>query len=435
MRILWQKKIQERKVAMNPKIKQRIEQIRQGEVPEGYKKTKAGIMPEDWELSRLNKQFIRQTRKNTEGNTNVLTISAQHGLISQEIFFSKSVAGENKENYYLLHRGDFAYNKSYSNGYPYGTIKTLSLYEKGIVSPLYICFSKTKENKCPEFYTHYFEAGMLNHEIQTFAQEGARNHGLLNIAIEDFFNAIIAKPPLPEQQKIADILTTQDKVIELKEQLLAQKQQQKKYLMQQLLTGKKRLPGFNGEWKKEHLGKLFSERKETNCQNLEMLAITGNQGIIPRAQLDLKDNSSDDKSKYLKVCIGDIGYNTMRMWQGVSAYSNYEGIVSPAYTILKPCSNINAKYFSYLFKMPKTISLFYRFSQGLVDDTRNLKYENFKKIRVSYPVDKEEQTAIANVLSTADREIDLLRQNIEAEKQKKKALMQLLLTGIVRVTV
>ena len=100
MRILWQKKIQERKVAMNPKIKQRIEQIRQGEVPEGYKKTKAGIMPEDWELSRLNKQFIRQTRKNTEGNTNVLTISAQHGLISQEIFFSKSVAGENKENYY-----------------------------------------------------------------------------------------------------------------------------------------------------------------------------------------------------------------------------------------------------------------------------------------------------------------------------------------------
>ena len=85
--------------------------------------------------------------------------------------------------------------------------------------------------------------------------------------------------------------------------------------------------------------------------------------------------------------------------------------------------------------MPKTISLFYRFSQGLVDDTRNLKYENFKKIRISYPIDKEEQTAIANVLSTADREIDLLRQNIEAEKQKKKALMQLLLTGIVRVTV
>ena len=124
----------------------------------------------------------------------------------------------------------------------------------------------------------------------------------------------------------------------------------------------------------------------------------------------------------------------MRMWQGVSAYSHYEGIVSPAYTILKPVADIDAKYFSYLFKLPETVFLFYRFSQGLVDDTRNLKYENFKKITVRYPSDRREQTAIAKVLSTADREIDLLRQDIDQEKQKKKALMQLLLTGIVRVT-
>lgn len=240
-------------------------------------------------------------------------------------------------------------------------------------------------------------------------------------------------PPIAEQQKIAAILTTQDKVIELKEKRLAEKLRQKKYLMQQLLTGKKRLPGFRGEWRVEYLGKLFRERKETNCEGLEMLAITGTQGIIPRKELDLKDNSSEDKSKYLRVCIGDIGYNTMRMWQGVSAYSNYEGIVSPAYTILKPSLLVDAKYFAYLFKMPEMIFLFYRFSQGLVDDTRNLKYENFKKIKVVYPVDKNEQSAIAQVLSTADREISLLRQGIEQEKQKKKALMQLLLTGIVRV--
>lgn len=233
--------------------------------------------------------------------------------------------------------------------------------------------------------------------------------------------------------KIAVIFTTQDKVIELKEKRLVEKQRQKKYFMQQLLTGKERLPGFSGEWKTERLGKLFSERKEINCKGLEMLAITGTQGIIPRKELDLKDNSSEDKSKYLRVCVGDIGYNTMRMWQGVSAYSDYEGIVSPAYTILKPSLTINAKYFAYVFKMPEIIFLFYRFSQGLVDDTRNLKYENFKKIKILYPADKKEQTAIAEVLSTADREIDLLRQDIEQEKQKKKALMQLLLTGIVRV--
>ncbi len=252
---------------------------------------------------------------------------------------------------------------------------------------------------------------------------------------EHFLKSKVVFPSVAEQQKIAAILTTQDKVIELKEKRLAEKLRQKKYLMQQLLTGRKRLTGFRGEWRVEYLGKLFRERKETNCEGLEMLAITGTQGIIPRKELDLKDNSSEDKSKYLRVCIGDIGYNTMRMWQGVSAYSNYEGIVSPAYTILKPSLLVDAKYFAYLFKMPEMIFLFYRFSQGLVDDTRNLKYENFKKIKVVYPVDKNEQSAIAQVLSTADREISLLRQDIEQEKQKKKALMQLLLTGIVRVNV
>jgi len=123
----------------------------------------------------------------------------------------------------------------------------------------------------------------------------------------------------------------------------------------------------------------------------------------------------------------------MRMWQGVSALSDYEGIVSPAYTILKPSEAISAKYFSYLFKMHEVIFLFYRFSQGIVDDTRSLKYHEFAKLHLRVPKDKKEQEAIAEILSTVDREIELLEKELEQEKQKKKALMQLLLTGIVRV--
>ena len=295
---------------MTPETKQRIEQIHRGEVPEGYKATKIAIFPKEWKTVRLKKQFIRQTRKNTERNTNVLTISAQHGLISQEDFFSKSVASENKENYYLLYRGDFAYNKSYSNGYSYGAIKTLELYEKGVVSPLYICFSKTKENECPEFYTHYFEAGMLNHEIQALAQEGARNHGLLNISIEDFFNAIIVQPPLAEQQRIADILTTEDKVIELKEKRLAEKQQQKKYLMQQLLTGKKRLPGFSGEWKVNRLHNIVKRYTKRNAVgNTNVLTISAQYGLINQSEFFNKAVASDDKSNYFLLEKGDSAYN------------------------------------------------------------------------------------------------------------------------------
>lgn len=419
---------------MNSDIKQRFEQIRRGEVPEGYKQTKAGIMPAEWEMSRLNKQFIRQTKKNTEGNTNVLTISAQYGLISQEDFFSKSVAGENKENYYLLHRGDFAYNKSYSNGYPYGAIKTLSLYEKGIVSPLYICFSKTKENKCPEFYTHYFEAGMLNHEIQTFAQEGARNHGLLNIAIEDFFNATIANPPHPEQQKIADILTAQDKVIELKEQLLAQKQQQKKYLMQQLLTGKKRLPGFSGQWIFQKAKEIFQSISDKNHNgDLIVLSSTQNKGIVPRDEvdIDIKYDISSLKN-YKKIKQGNFVIS-LRSFQGGIEYSMYTGLISPAYTVLSSKKKISDEYYKQFFKSTDYINRLNVAVYG-IRDGKQISYEDFGCLEIPYP-SLEEQTAIADVLSTADREIDLLRQNIEAEKQKKKALMQLLLTGIVRVTV
>lgn len=252
---------------------------------------------------------------------------------------------------------------------------------------------------------------------------------------ERFLKSKITLPTLPEQQKIAAILSTQDKAIELKEKLLAQKQQQKKYLMQQLLTGKKRLPGFCEKWTRKQLGELFENRVEINRSDLGLLAITGTRGILPRDCLDLKDNSSEDKSKYLRICPGDIGYNTMRMWQGVSAYSEYEGIVSPAYTILAPMEGVYSRYFAYLFKTQSVIFSFYRFSQGLVDDTRNLKYENFKKISVSIPSKVAEQRAIVQILSTADHEIDLLQKSIEAEKQKKKALMQLLLTGKVSVRI
>lgn len=238
---------------MNPTIKARIESIRRGEVPEGYKRTKIGIVPNEWGEERLKHYFKRLTRKNSEKNQNVLTISAQYGLISQEEFFNKSVASEDKSNYFLLNKGDFAYNKSYSSGYPYGAIKRLEYYEKGIVSPLYICLESLQE-RTSDYFVQYFEAGLLNKEIHAIAQEGARNHGLLNIAVEDFFNTHIVVPKIPEQEKIAEILAGQDRVIALKENLLAEKQKQKKYLMQQHLTGKKRLPGFSGEWKKSLIG-------------------------------------------------------------------------------------------------------------------------------------------------------------------------------------
>lgn len=289
------------------------------------------------------------------------------------------------------------------------------------------CAALTVHSGCSKFL--FYQLQNSYHAIRRLSNTGNQE----NLNAEIIKNFKILWPDELEQQKIAAILSTQDKVIELKEKLLAQKQQQKKYLMQQLLTGKKRLPGFCEKWTRKQLGELFENRVEINRSDLGLLAITSTRGILPRDCLDLKDNSSEDKSKYLRICPGDIGYNTMRMWQGVSAYSEYEGIVSPAYTILAPMEGVYSRYFAYLFKTQSVIFSFYRFSQGLVDDTRNLKYENLKKISVFIPSNVAEQRAIVQILSTADHEIGLLQKSIEAEKQKKKALMQLLLTGAVRV--
>ena len=299
------------------------------------------------------------------------------------------------------------------------------LAQDGVVDDNVLVLTVTDTSKCWHEFLYYY--------LQGIPLAKWCNSGLVSVInTKTVLSQMVFLPPLPEQQKIAAILSTQDKVIELKEKLLVQKQQQKKYLMQQLLTGKKRLPGFCEKWTRKQLGELFENRVEINRSDLGLLAITSTRGILPRDCLDLKDNSSEDKSKYLRICPGDIGYNTMRMWQGVSAYSEYEGIVSPAYTILAPMEGVYSRYFAYLFKTQSVIFSFYRFSQGLVDDTRNLKYENFKKISVSIPSKVAEQRAIVQILSTADHEIDLLQKSIEAEKQKKKALMQLLITGKVR---
>ena len=121
-----------------------------------------------WEDFKLSELVTRVTRKNKENNKNVLTISAQLGLINQEEYFNKSVAAKDLTNYYLVHKGDFAYNKSYSKGYPMGAIKSLNRYDKGVVSTLYICF-KFNDTNTNSFFEHYFEAGLQNSEIEKIA--------------------------------------------------------------------------------------------------------------------------------------------------------------------------------------------------------------------------------------------------------------------------
>lgn len=189
-----------------------------------------------WEKKKFETIFKRVTTKNTENNQNVLTISAQYGLISQHDFFNKSVSGSDVTGYYLLKKGDFAYNKSYSKGYPMGAIKPLKKYEKGIVSTLYICFN-LKDNSNADFYEHYFESGKINRQIHKIAQEGARNHGLLNLSVVEFFKDIdILKPHIKEQEKIASFLNQISKQIALVNEQLEETRTFKKALLSKMFA-------------------------------------------------------------------------------------------------------------------------------------------------------------------------------------------------------
>jgi type I restriction enzyme, S subunit len=194
-----------------------------------------------WKQRAFSDLFVRVKSKNSVLNTNVLTISAQHGLVSQTDYFTKSVAGKDLSNYILLKKGDFAYNKSYSAGFPIGAIKPLELYDDGVVSSLYICFRIASDAAHQRFFRHYFDAGIFNREIYDIAQEGARNHGLLNVSVTDFFQARVFVPSPEEQSAIAAVIDAAEQELQTTQQYAKRLRLEKRALMQDLFTGRRRV--------------------------------------------------------------------------------------------------------------------------------------------------------------------------------------------------
>lgn len=279
-----------------------------------------------------------------------------------------------------------------------------------------------------EIEPRYLHSVLLSERFTYYANSCSARTGIPKLNREDMGEYLLNLPPLPEQKAIADLLSTGDEAIEKTGRLIQAKEKRFKQLLIDLIY----VPAFEGKWKQVRTKSLFKERKETNRGDLPLLSITNGEGVIPREDTNRKDTSNEDKSKYLRICPGDIGYNTMRMWQGVSALSPLEGIVSPAYTICIPGEKLYPSFVAYLFKMPFMIHRFYRYSQGLTSDTWNLKYPHFGEVKMPLPP-LEEQKAISETLSTAQHEIDLLKQLADKYKTQKRGLMQKMLTGEWRV--
>lgn len=332
---------------MTPEIKQRIEQIRRGEVPEGYKRIGSNITPQTWkELSFEQVAVIRSglVSPKTEPYSSMLYIGPENiekdtgkiekvrsatelGLISGKFYFDSF---------------SIVYSKVRPN-----LNKVCAPDFEGICSA--DCYSiKTRDN----VDTNYLFALMLSHQFYKRAVACSMRTGMPKINQDDL-NAICLVFPdnLEEQQKIAAILTTQDKVIELKEKRLAEKQRQKKYLMQQLLTGRKRLPGFSGEWTFPKAKEIFQSVSDKDHNgDLAVLSSTQDRGIVPRNEVDI-DIKYDACSlvNYKKVTKGNFVIS-LRSFQGGIEYSTYTGLVSPAYTVLASRQEISAEYYKQFFK-------------------------------------------------------------------------------------
>ncbi|WP_458379624.1 restriction endonuclease subunit S [Staphylococcus saprophyticus] len=183
-----------------------------------------------------------------------------------------------------------------------------------------------------------------------------------------------------------------------------------------------RFSEFNEEWEENTIENLLKERNERSGDG-QMLSVTINDGIVKFNELDRKDNSSKDKSNYKIVRKNDIAYNSMRMWQGASGKSDYDGIVSPAYTVVSPFKNVNSTFIAYLFKTYKMIHVFKINSQGLTSDTWNLKYKQLKDITIKLPI-FEEQEKIGTFFNKLDQQIELEEKKLAKLEEQKKGYMQ-----------
>ncbi len=237
-----------------------------GKLIEAKQKLKRGLMQQlltkdrrfrafkdqKWQRKRLRDVAERVTRKNDSGCSHVLTASGEHGLVDQAEFFDRAVASEDLSDYFLLRRGEFAYNRSSMNGYPFGATKRLDRYEQGVLSILYICFCVDRTRANPDFMAHLFDSGLLNRGLRAITQVGARAHGLLNVTPSDFMELEIELPSMEEQLAITNTLSAADRELAVLAATKNMLEQQKRGLMQRLLTGEIRTVASTGHPEAAH---------------------------------------------------------------------------------------------------------------------------------------------------------------------------------------
>ena len=393
-----------------------------------------------WELCKLGRVVERVTRKNKElKSTLPLTISAQEGLIDQNVFFNKSVASRDVSGYYLIYNGEFAYNKSYSNGYPWGAIKRLNRYDMGVLSTLYIIFKP--KNIDSNFLEKYYDTSCWYHEVSKHAAEGARNHGLLNIAASDFLRTELTVPKsVEEQRKVGNFLKQLDDTITLHQRKLDQLKKLKKAYLHAMFvsmnTKKNKVPklrftDFEGDWELCKFGQVANYRRGSFPQPYGNKEWYDGENSMPFVQVvDVGDNLrlvEDTKQKISELAQPKSVFVkegkvvvTLQGSIGRVAITQYPAYVDRTLLIFESYkAEMDEYYFAYviqqLFEYEKT-----RAPGGTI---KTVTKEALSDFTISFP-SIEEQKKLGKFFEQLDDTITLHQNKLEQLNELKKSYLQ-----------
>lgn len=420
---------------MTPEVKKRIEQIRQGIVPEGYVKDKDGIYPRDWASKKIG-QWLKLAERSIvlqdEEEYQLVTIRRGFGGVdSRGSFLGKNVL---VKNYFIVKTGDFIISKRQIAHGACGIVPPD--LDGAVVSNEYNVFLPQDGTNIQMFNLMM----QLPHYKRLFylMSDGVHIEKLL-FKTQDWMKRTLAMPLLKEQKKIAEILSTQDKTIELQGRKIDELKRFKKGCLEKMFPRKgqkvpeTRFPGFTGDWEQRKAKELFVSTADKGYPELPVLSATQDRGMIRRDENGINIfHDKKNEAGYKRVLPGQFVIH-LRSFQGGFAHSAIEGITSPAYTVFgfSEPEKHDSEYWKYVFTSKSFIQRLETVTYG-IRDGRSISYEEFLTLGFVYP-SKAEQTAIARYLDKLSDLITLHQRKLDEMKKQKKALMQLLLTGIVRV--
>ncbi|MFS7398439.1 restriction endonuclease subunit S [Carnobacterium maltaromaticum] len=392
-----------------------------------------------WELRKLGEVAQRVTRKNKNlESTRPLTISAQDGLVDQNDFFKKQIASRDISSYYLVENGEFAYNKSYSNGYPWGAVKRLDLYPNGVLSTLYIVFKPININSL--FLVSYYDTTNWYKEVSKYAAEGARNHGLLNIAATDFFETELKAPiQFEEQKKIGSFFKQLDDTITLHQHKLKALKQTKQGFLQKMFPkdGEKvpelRFPGFTEDWELRKLKEVSTHRGGTAIE--KYFNKGGKYKVISIGSYGLNSNYIDQNIRVdsneitdarvvrpgeLTMVLNDKTANGTIIGRSLLINTDNEYVINQRTEIIKPNEDFDSE-FAYV----TLNSIFREKVKSIVQGGTQIyvNYSAVEKLSLGFP-SLDEQQKIGSFFKQLDNTIALHQRELEILKNTKKAFLQ-----------